>query len=182
MRQRSSDPDFDYESALAACARGERFALRAIYVRDSRRLLGVATRLVRRRELAEEVLQDAFLQIWEKAASFDPALGSARGWIYSIVRYRALNEIRNTARMDITEPTELDQLAQELPAHDAQGLDTEAFSECMKDLDEQRQRSIMLAFVDGYSHEQIAETLKTPLGTIKSWIRRGLTALKECMS
>lgn len=182
MRQSAGDLDFDYESAVAACARGERFALRAIYVRDSRRLLGVATRLVRRKELAEEILQDAFLQIWEKASTFDPSLGSARGWIYSIVRYRALNEIRNDARVDITESTELEYLADQRQSEPEGGLDTDVFSDCMKNLDERRQRSITLAFVEGYSHEQIAETLNTPLGTIKSWIRRGLTALKECMS
>jgi RNA polymerase sigma-70 factor (ECF subfamily) len=182
MRPSAGDLDFDYESAVAACARGERFALRAIYVRDSRRLLGVATRLVRRRELAEEILQDAFLQIWEKASTFDPSLGSARGWIYSIVRYRALNQIRNDARVDITEATELEYMADQRQTEDKSGLDTDVFSDCMKNLDEQRQRSITLAFVDGYSHEQIAETMNTPLGTIKSWIRRGLTALKECMS
>ena len=178
----NSDIDFDYESALAACARGERFALRAIYMRESRRLLGVATRLVRRRELAEEVLQDAFLQIWEKASTFDPSLGSGRGWIYSVVRYRALNEIRKDARMDVTEDETLHFLADQQQPVEQEGLDTDAFAECMKHLDEKRQQSIVLAFVDGYSHEQIAETLNTPLGTIKSWIRRGLTALKECMS
>lgn len=177
------ESDFDYEAAIAACARGERFALRALYVRESHRLLGVALRLLRRREVAEEVLQDAFLQIWEKASTFDANLGSGRGWIYSIVRHRALNELRRSGLVDTVDDETLALFADSRTNHDhGPRADTDALSDCMRHLDEQRQQSILLAFVEGYSHEQIAQRLKTPLGTIKSWIRRGLIALKECMS
>ena len=89
--------DFDYEAALQACARGDQYALRAIYERERRWLMAVALRITRRREVAEEVLHDAFLQIWDKAGTFDAALGSARGWIYTVVRHRALNFARSSA-------------------------------------------------------------------------------------
>lgn len=174
--------DFDYEAALLACARGERFALRALYQREGRRLLGVAMRLVRRREVAEEILQDAFVQIWEKAGSFDPALGSGRGWVYSVVRYRALNELRKQEGVPVMDPSDIaGMLDRQEPDHDT-GPDVGALDDCMKRLDDKRQQSIALAFIDGYSHEQIADRLGAPLGTIKSWIRRGLAALKECLS
>jgi RNA polymerase sigma-70 factor (ECF subfamily) len=91
--------DFDYEAALQACARGDQYALRAIYERERRWLMAVALRITRRRELAEEVLHDAFLQIWAKAGTFNAGLGSARGWIYSVVRHRALNLTRTSHRV-----------------------------------------------------------------------------------
>ncbi len=89
---------FDYEGTLQACARGERQALQRLYEQESARLLGVVVRLVRDRELAEDIVHDAFLKIWTRAASFDASRGSARGWIFSVTRHLALNNLRNTAR------------------------------------------------------------------------------------
>jgi len=183
-----SDPrdrdDFDYEGALAACARGDRYALRAIYERERRWLMAVALRITRRRELAEEVLHDAFVQIWRKAATFDAALGSARGWIYTVVRHRALNAVRSSARIVAADEGALVALA------DAQAgwragegeIDAGALAECLGRLDDQKRTCVMLAFVDGYTHEELAQHLDAPLGTVKSWIRRALLALRECLA
>jgi RNA polymerase sigma-70 factor (ECF subfamily) len=178
---------FDYESALLACAQGERFALKAIYERESRWLLGVALRIVRERQAAEDVLQDAFLQIWKGAGSFNPKLGSGRGWIYTVVRHRALNEVRKAGREVPVEDDALNALADagqspfaaSASEHDA---DPESLERCLKTLDEQKRRCIVFAFVDGYTHDQIAKRLGSPLGTVKSAIRRGLLSLKECLS
>ena len=79
---------------MLACARGERFALRALYEREARWLLGVAQRIVRDRERAEDFMREAFLQVWQHAATFPPALGSARGWVYTLVRHAALKAVR----------------------------------------------------------------------------------------
>ncbi|RZL00759.1 MAG: sigma-70 family RNA polymerase sigma factor [Rubrivivax sp.] len=177
---------FDYEAAVLACARGERFALRALYEREARWLLGVALRIVRDRELAEDVLHDAFLLAWQGAASFKPELGSARGWLYTIVRHRALKEVRHPGRMQVVDPTDLatlsDQQQADAQADDDRGLDADSLERCLQRLDESRRACVVHAFVDGYTHEQIAERLQTPLGTVKSWIRRSLASLKECMS
>ena len=181
---------FDYEAAVAACARGERYALRALYEREARWLLGVALRIVRERERAEDVLHDAFLQVWQSAATFQPALGSARGWLYTIVRHRALREIRSGRRAEPHPPEMLEALAdahQQDHAHGSDlpgnpGLDTGALERCLQRLEAPRRACVMHAFVDGYTHEQIAERLATPLGTVKSWIRRSLASLKECMA
>ncbi|HEX4917365.1 MAG TPA: sigma-70 family RNA polymerase sigma factor [Limnobacter sp.] len=179
--QNNPDPsDFDYESALLACARGEKFALQAIYARDSRWLFAVAYRIVRRRELAEEVLHDAMLKVWNRSRLYSPALGSARGWVYTVVRNQALNAVRKKTQevssegLDLPEEASRDDL--EL-AQDAQKLST-----CLAKLDETKRNAIVLAFVDGYTHEQIASKLDSPLGSVKSWIRRGLLKLKECLS
>lgn len=178
---------FDYEAALLACARGERFALRALYEREARWLLGVALRIVRDRQRAEDVLHDAFVQVWEHAASFQPALGSARGWIYTVVRHAALKAVREPGRLQVMDVTELTALSDAQQGHDMAGdddraLDTESLERCLQRLDEARRACVVHAFVDGYTHEQIATRLNTPLGTVKSWIKRSLASLKECMA
>ncbi len=182
----TTSPPFDYEAAVLACARGERFALRALYEREGRWLLGVAMRIVRERERAEDVLQEAFLQIWQHASTYQPALGSARGWIYTVVRHRALNEVRRPERVQTLDPIELAVLSDERQSADSDAhereLDGEALERCLQGLDEPRRACVLHAFVDGYTHEQIAERLCTPLGTVKSWIRRSLASLKECMA
>ncbi len=176
-----SEPDgFDYEAALLACARGEKFALQAIYARDSRWLFAVAYRIVKRRELAEEVLHDAMVKVWNRSRLYSPALGSARGWVYTVVRNQALNSVRKR----IMEVSSEDHEVPEMSTTDKQELEEEAdrLSVCLGDLDETKRNAIVLAFVDGYTHEQIAKRLNAPLGSVKSWIRRGLLKLKECLS
>src|SRR5690606_8258977 len=101
---------FDYAGSLAACARGDRRALRGLYDEEAARLIAVAQRIVRRRELAEEVVQEAFIQIWQKAATFDASVGSSRASIYSSVPRRALNVSRDGARGDWLEEDELAEL------------------------------------------------------------------------
>ena len=174
---------FDYEAALEACARGERFALNALYQRESRWLLGVAQRIVGDRDHAHDVLQDAFLQIWQKAASYQRSLGSARGWIYTVVRHRALDLARRSGR-EVSVGDDLEALsdARQADEHGLAGPDTTALDRCLDALDERKRDCIVSAFVEGYTHEQIATKLSTPVGTVKSWIRRGLLALKECLS
>ena len=176
---------FDHDAALLACARGERFALRALYEHEARWLLGVALRIVRDRERAEDVLHDAFMQVWQSAATFDPALGSARGWIYTVVRHAALKAARDPGRLqllDVAELTALSDAQQRDAADDDRGLDADSLERCLQRLDAQRRACVVHAFVDGYTHEQIAARLATPLGTVKSWIKRSLASLKECLS
>jgi RNA polymerase sigma-70 factor, ECF subfamily len=175
---------FDYEAALAACATGDRAALRTLYEREARWLMGVATRIVRDRSMAEEVLQEAFLQIWRAAGTFDRSRGSGRGWIYTVVRHRALQELRRSTRapewvsLDVDQPAEAGASAGDhVPDRDAHELER-----CLEQLEPQRRACIVHAFVDGYTHEQIAAKVGAPIGTVKSWVRRGLLALRNCLS
>ncbi|WP_290871315.1 sigma-70 family RNA polymerase sigma factor [Aquabacterium sp.] len=180
--------DFDYESAVEACARGERFALKALYERESRWLLAVAMRIVRDRDLAHDVLQEAFLQIWQKAGSYQRALGSGRGWVYTVVRHRALDEVRRQRPEDamgddfetLAERVLYNQAAQD--AHTETDHDDEALQFCLAQLDDPKRQCVVDAFIEGYTHEQIALRRGKPVGTVKSWIRRGLLALKECLT
>lgn len=176
---------FDYESTLEACAHGERAALRALYDRESRWLLGVALRIVRNREAANDVLQDAFLQIWQRANTYQRALGSARGWIYTVVRHRALDEARRSGREtavgdDID--TYADQHAASHHVDESTAIDADLLHRCLQALDDRKRECVIYAFVEGFTHEQISRRLATPVGTVKSWIRRGLISLKACLS
>jgi RNA polymerase sigma-70 factor, ECF subfamily len=174
----------DYEGLLLACARGDRDALRAIYDQESRWLMGVALRIVRDRALAEEVLQEAFLQIWKSSGTFDATRGSGRGWIYTVVRHRALQEIRRSGHEVSLDSEDLENLAghSETPDAEPVGVGSAELEHCLEQLEPNRRACIMHAFIEGYTHEQIAAKLGTPLGTVKSWVRRGLLSLKECLA
>lgn len=175
--------DFDHEAALEACARGERFALRALYDREARWLLAVIQRIVRDPDLAQDLLQDVFLLIWQKAGSFQRELGSGRGWIYTVARHRALDEARKS-RPEVSLGDDFEAVANALPAHgdEESTHDDEALARCLSELDDPKRQCVIDAYVEGYTHEQIAARLSKPIGTVKSWIRRGLLALKECLS
>lgn len=182
MSTATADP-FDHEAALEACARGERFALRALYDHEARWLFGVTLRIVRDHETAQDVLQEAFLLIWQRASQYQRSLGSARGWIYTVVRHRALDEARRR-RLETPAGDDLEALSDAAVLRD---LGTEpdrasAIEHCLQALDERKRDCIVAAFVEGHTYEQIAQHLAAPLGSVKSWIRRGLLALKECLS
>ena len=171
---------FDHEAALVACARGERSALRSLYDIEARKMLGVALRIVRQRHLAEDVVQDAFIKVWQRAHSFDPLRGSARGWLFSVVRHFALNQVRDNARQIPMDETSLEAIELQLAppsATDALG----PLQDCLARLDADKRSCIVLAYVDGCTQAEIAQRLATPLGTVKAWIRRGLLSLRECL-
>jgi RNA polymerase sigma-70 factor, ECF subfamily len=190
MTVADDDAAFDYESAVLACARGEQFALRALYEREARWLLGVAVRILSGdRARAEDVLHDAFLQVWNYAHTYRPALGSARGWVYTIVRHRALRVAREHARQQPTDPTDLNAIADARQlgeggagATDDRAIDDASLARCLERLEGEQRESVTLAFVEGLTHAQIAERLEKPLGTVKSWVRRSLEKLKDCLS
>lgn len=174
----------DLEGALARCAGGDRAALRIIYEAEAPAMLGVARRLLRRAALAEEAVQDAFVLIWRKADSFDPKLGSARGWIYAVLRNRALNMLRSERRLELSGEPVGEETADEAEDPEAAVLrlsDASALKGCLEQLEPRRRTAVMLAFVQGLSHAELAGRLDMPLGTVKSWIRRSLISLRECL-
>lgn len=174
-------------AALKACAAGDRKGLAVIYQSEAARMVTVAQRILRRHDLSEEIVQEAFLQIWNKAWQYDQSRGSARGWIFAVVRSRALNALRDGGRELLTETDSLERLQDEgadALYHDLfDQLDTTSrLRSCLGRLDGLRRKTVMMAYVSGYSHGEIAGRLKLPLGTAKAWIRRSLVALRECMA
>lgn len=178
-------PVFELNNAVLACAAGDRSALRSIYDHEAARMLGVALRLLRRRALAEEVIQDAFLQIWERAATFDPERGHARAWVYAIVRNRALNILRNESRTDLTQ--NIEDLCGADPDEDPEQVvmrlsEASALRRCLSGLEPSRRRIVVLAYIHGLSHGELAGRVGCPLGTLKSWLRRSLQSLRRCLA
>lgn len=171
--------------ALARCAAGDAAALREIYEAMAPRMLGVAIRLLRRRDLAEEVVHDTFLAIWQKAPGFDPARGGAETWMFAILRHRALNVLRGEAKSDLVD--DFEPLALVADGPDAEAIvsalsEAGALRRCLERLDPVRRHAIVLAYTHGLTHGELAGRLGQPLGTVKSWIRRSLIALRECLA
>lgn len=175
---------------LHACAQGRQAAFQALYREVSPQLFAVLVRILRRRDLAEEALQDALLSVWRNAGSYSAEKGAPMTWLVSICRYRALDMLRRERRevsLD-TEREDLDEDGQQVSDGEAV-MDTVSTSkaeerkldECMGKLNGGQQQSIRLAYVDGCTHEEIAARIGSPVGTVKSWVRRGLESLKRCL-
>jgi RNA polymerase sigma-70 factor (ECF subfamily) len=165
-------------AAIVRCAGGDRTALRVIYDLEAPRMVGVAMRILRRKDLAEEAVHDAFMRVWRGAKGFDPSRGMARPWLYTIVRNHALTILRDERRFesddgDAPEP-EPELAVNQLP-------ESSALRRCLEALEPRRRAAVVLAYVHGMSHGELAGKLGVPLGTAKSWTRRGLISLQECM-
>jgi len=174
----------DVEQALEACAGGDKIALRRIYDQECARMIGVAQRMLKRRALAEEAVQDSFILIWRHAAKFDRQRGSGLTWIYAILRNRSLSILRDERRTE----TDENPIGAEAPSEEddpeaviAKLSDAKALRRCLEILPNPRRDMVLFAFVQGLSHGEIAGKLEMPLGTVKSSIRRSLLALKECL-
>jgi RNA polymerase sigma factor (sigma-70 family) len=165
-------------AALARCAAGDRAALQMIYAGEAPRMIGVARRILLRQDLAEEAVHDAFMRIWRSAAGFDPHRGSARGWLYAIVRNRALSIHRDEHRYDASDESALDI---DCEATMTRLPETSALRRCLERIDRPRRDVVVLAYAHGMSHGELAGRMKVPLGTVKSWVRRSLFSLQECM-
>jgi RNA polymerase sigma-70 factor (ECF subfamily) len=173
--------------ALMRCAAGDRDALRLIFDSEAPRLVAIAARILRRRELAEEAVQDAFVQIWRKASQYAPDRGSARGWICAVVRNRALNMLRDGRREELAGDDAIAEMRDAAHVDEAHAafleLDSKSrLRDCLSTLDEPKRNSILMAYVSGFTHGEIAGRLGVPLGTAKAWVRRGLASLRECMA
>ncbi len=168
---------------LVQCAQADTAAFRRLYDTQSGLLYAVAMRITRDPALASDAVHDAMLQVWRNAARFDPARGQARAWLVSLVRYRALDLIGRTKRevlgAQIPDTADPEPLPLERLQASREG---EALARCLEEVDPGRRRLIVLAFVEGLTHSQVAERVAQPLGTVKSSIRRALLALKSCLA
>ena len=179
---------------LAHSALGDAAAFGELYRRTSAHLYAVVLRINRDRAQAEDVLQEVYVNVWRAARSFDAAQSQPLTWLTSIARNRAIDSLRrksaepstqsSVAGGDEEERDVYDTLASEAPgplellsrASDAKVLDV-----CLERLNAQQRQSLALAFYDGLSHAEVAAQMAQPLGTVKSWLRRSLINLKDCL-
>jgi len=183
---------------LSRCALGDRQAFRQLYEATSPRLLGVVAQMVGRGALAEDLLQDVYVRIWKAAGQYRAGAGSPMAWMAASARYRAIDHLRSRgARPEVAisdlplqggsedgddDPTHRLPDPQAGPAASFEARsEAEAVQRCLGVLQGVQQQSISLAYYQGLSHGEIAVHLGAPLGSVKTWVRRGLIALKACL-
>ena len=185
------DPDRELMELLDRVAMQNDKALKALYDRTSPKLYGLALRIVRERDAAEDVLQEAFVSIWRGAGSYRASLSPPLAWMGLIVRSRALDALRKrTADRAGGVTEELDELlADTLEGDSPNPMDVNdasqqafALHQCLTRLEAKQREVVSLAYLRDQSHGELAEQLQLPLGTVKTWIRRGLEQLRQCMA
>lgn len=170
---------------LAQCGLKNQDAFRKLYELTAPKLFAVALRILRREDWAEEVLQDCYFKIWSHAADFSVTKSEPLTWMTSIVRNRCLDWLRRPQQEVTGElyDVNVDWTPDENPGPMQQLVaagEATALSHCLAELEPKQRQSIVLAFFHGLSHSEVADHMKMPLGTVKSWIRRGLEHLKTC--
>src|SRR5215472_8976176 len=173
----------ELEALLARCASGDRSALETLYARVAPILLAVLLRMLRRRDAAEDALQDVFVSVWQRARQFDPIRGRALAWLVSMARYRAI-DLRRATRpaVALSEVSTLEpQLQSEGPAESDMLGTGVLLLRCLEQIAAPQRRCLMLAYEEGLTHSEIARAVNEPLGTVKSWVRRSLIALRRCL-
>lgn len=173
---------------LPRVALSDRVAFERVYRATSAHLLGVAFRILNNRERAEEVLQEAFMNVWHGASGFNASVASPMTWLINIVRNKAIDTLRSGKAMRAS-TFALDDEALAVAADEAQqpqalldlSLARLRITGCMGELGAAQRQALALAYYRGLAHTEIAEALRAPLGTVKAWVRRGLDKLKACL-
>ena len=173
------------EGLLRRCAVQDRRAFEELYRAASPPLLACLVAILRRRDLAEEALQETFVRIWRRAGQFDGYRGRATAWLVAIARYHAIDILRSNRSTvplgDAVVATLDDPAAAQVFETVESDLTGTALQRCLEKLTAEQRRCVVLAYSHGRSHEDIAADVASPLGTVKSWVRRGMQSLRRCM-
>ena len=189
-----TDRSHELAALLSRVGLGDRAAFATLYKQTAAHLMGVVVRINRDRAQAEDVLQEVYVNVWRAAGRFDAAMSQPMTWLTSVARNRAIDSLRRRQTEPQTVSTTLgtdddpDDMLQ-YQASDAPGPlellaragEAHALTACLGELSGEQQQSLALAFYQGLSHGEVAAHLRQPLGTVKSWLRRGLQALKTCL-
>ncbi|WP_096663409.1 MULTISPECIES: RNA polymerase sigma factor [unclassified Polaromonas] len=187
---KAESPDTQLIALIDRVALADESALRELYELTSSKLYGVAVRVVSNRSWAEDVLQEAFINIWRIAGDYKATLSPPMAWLCLIVRSRGLDFLRrrNSDRADAVQELD-DVMSDTLEGDSANPMDTAlageqawALHQCLSQLGNKQREVVSLAYLRDLSHGELAEQLKLPLGTVKTWIRRGLEQLRGCMA
>jgi RNA polymerase sigma factor (sigma-70 family) len=174
----------DLSDLIQSCAAGDRPALKRIMDLEGGRMLGVARRMLRRQDLAEDAVQESFVLVWRRSHQFDHHRGQAKSWLYTILRNRCLTLLRHGDREVALDPMEEETVSDDAILELAYNRleRTNDLRICLESLEPNRRMAILSSYVLGYSHGEIAGRMGAPLGSVKAWVRRGLLTLRECLS
>lgn len=182
--QNADDARTMLAAALGEAGAGDVLALRRVYDLTSAKLFGICLRISGDREAAEDILQDVYVKIWRRAATFDASRASAVSWLATIAHNAAIDWRRAQLRHDAAPEGAFDTVADDAPRADEVMMQDEQrlrLLACLNGLERQHAEAIRSTFLSGLTYQQLADHLQTPLGTIKSWIRRGMLKLKVCL-
>jgi RNA polymerase sigma-70 factor (ECF subfamily) len=174
----------DLIALLARVAERDRSAFSALYAATSAKLWGVVSRILPRKDQAEDVLQDVYVRIWNRAGSYDPAKASPIAWMATIARNRAIDEVRRRGPVSIEDNPQALDVADESPAPlgaTEQSEDLRRLQACLQALDAERREIVLLAYYTGLSRDEIATRFGHPVNTIKTWLHRSLAQLRKCL-
>jgi|SRR6516164_7197882 len=169
---------------IGAVAKGDQAAFERLYTATRAKLYGVVLRILGKPELAEEVMQETYLKVWKMAHTFDPTLASPITWMVAMARNRAIDIVRRRSEVSIEDEPEAQNVAAESAPPLARREMTEELKRllaCLGKLDPEKQRIVLLAYYSGWSREQLSTKLDIPVNTIKTWLRRSLLEIRECM-
>ncbi len=170
--------------ALMRVGDGDRAALAEVYSQTCAKLFGICLRICCDRQAAEDVLQEVYLTVWKRASGFEPGRASPITWLATIARNRAIDWRRATGNRVMAPIDDIAPLADSAPLASDALLAAEGEARlhlCLNALDDRQRNAIRTAFFDGATYAELAERQSVPVGTMKSWIRRGLMRLKECL-
>ena len=175
----------DLADLLIRVAARDAAAFAALYKQTNAKLYGVVARILTRGDVAADVLQEAYVRIWEKAGDFDPVKGSPLAWMATIARNRALDEVRRVRPVSLEDqPEGFEPAAEEIDPlatrERSEGL--AALVDCLKALDEEKRAVVLLAYYRGLSREALAKRFGRPVPTIKTWLHRSLAQLRDCLA
>jgi RNA polymerase sigma-70 factor (ECF subfamily) len=169
--------------ALKRTAQRDQAAFEVVYKSTSLKLYGIIVRILGRDDLAAEILQEVYIRVWQRAGEFDPASGSPITWLATIARNRALDEAKRKTTSSLDDYPELF----ELPSGDDPSADHDRREEllrlraCLAGLEREKRELLMLAYFHGMTREEIASRVARPVATVKTWLRRSLAQLKDCL-
>ena len=173
----------DLEVMLARTAKGDRAAFESLYRATSVKLFGIVFRILRQRDTGEEILQEVYVRIWNRAGDFQPGRASPITWMAAIARNRALDEARRRVPQ-IADGVDLPDIADETPSAADRlehGADLKRLETCLDGLEADRSAMVRLAYLDGLSRQALADRFGQPVDTIKTWLHRSLKQLKDCL-
>lgn len=178
-----SEPE-DVSGLLARVALRDRDAFRTLYARTSGKLFGVTLRILGTRSEAEDALQDVFVKVWQRAEAFRPETASPMTWLITIARNTAIDALRarRPGHKELDEAFELPDTAMTPEQSAINTDDGNRIEDCMRQLKPERADAVRRAYVEGESYGELAERLGVPLNTVRTWLRRSLLALRDCLS